>query len=352
MEPLIREWLGDFKSVHTQRVYRRGLEDYQHILGFQNWETYLNGGDYVEDLRKFAESLNGRAPNTVLIKVTAVRSFLKDKEKDIDNGRWRRLVKRGFIPRKEPITRDRIPTKEELARILTCSNTMLRAIVLFAISSGCRVGEISTLRLADCELDYNPPRAFLRGEATKNHRGRTVYMSREAADAIKAWLTAKTKKRKKNGAAFDPAYVFGVSVTNIQTCWKDALIRSEVTDKCQTSGTYRCHFHTLRKFFRTNIGLSPEYVEYLLGHSMGMDNSYFRPYEVELEKLYTANMHRVSVFEGNMGEVGEELDRMKQENENLRKKVETLSEESSKVRNLERQMKAMETLMDAIAAKG
>ena len=109
------------------------------------------------------------------------------------------MVKHGFVPRDDTVVRDRIPTREELMRVLGCSGVMLRALVLFCVSSGARVGETCAMRVDDLELSADPPRVHLRGEATKNHRDRTVFMSREAAEAIKVWLRAKTKGLKKSG---------------------------------------------------------------------------------------------------------------------------------------------------------
>jgi len=346
MEPLVEAWLQDFKSLDTRKVYGFGLASFQRVLGFPSWEQYVAGGpDAVGDLRKFCEAWSSRPPNTVLTKITAVRSFLKDQGVNVDGLDWQRLVKRGFVPRSEVVMRDRIPTREELARVLSCSGTMMRAVILFCVSSGARVGESCAMRVDDLDLSADPPRAHLRGASTKNHRGRTVFMSREAAEVLRVWLKVKTKLKKKDGEAFSRDLVFGVLSRQVQYAWNNILRKADVTDRCSVTHRLRCHFHTLRKYFRTNIGLPPEYTEYLLGHSIGLDSAYFRPYESELEKLYLANMHRVSVFEGENEKVGRELAKVREENLTLQKRVQALDEKNLKIGELQGQVQGLNTAM-------
>ena len=255
------------------------------------------------------------------------------------------MVKHGFVPRDDTVVRDRIPTREELMRVLGCSGVMLRALVLFCVSSGARVGETCAMRVDDLDLSADPPRVHLRGEATKNHRDRTVFMSREAAEAIKVWLRAKTKGLKKSGEAFSVDLVFGVTLRQVGEAWHSALRKAEVMDRCSSTGRLRCHFHTLRKYFRTNIGLPPEYTEYLLGHSIGLDGAYFRPYESELEKLYLANMHRISVFEGENEKVSLELAKMREENLMLQRRAQAQDEKNLKMGALQDQVEGLTLLV-------
>ena len=107
-------------------------------------------------------------------------------------------------------TKDKAPTKQQLKNILNYLDIKGKALVLFLVSSGCKIGETLQLALKDIKLETDPPTAHIRGKTTKGGVGeRTVYFSYEARDSIKAWLQIKDAVTKKNGEHYDIERVFG-----------------------------------------------------------------------------------------------------------------------------------------------
>src|SRR4030067_3834610 len=106
--------------------------------------------------------------------------------------------------------------------------------------------------------------------------GRSVRMSYEARDAIKDWMKIKGTLRKKTGAKFDTEHVFPFSVKGARIMWDNAIIKAGLNQRDSETKRYVLHFHSLRKFFRTNIGLDFDLTNALMGHNEYLDASYRR----------------------------------------------------------------------------
>lgn len=140
----LEKWLNEeFSSKATIHVYRCGLNKFCRILSIENMQDYFQGlteTKLQEDFKRFVASLNGSPSKTVSIYMTAVRVFFADKGFEINS--VQKMRRRGFIPRRiRAETQDRIPTIEELRTILNYADSEGRALILFLLSSGCRIGE-------------------------------------------------------------------------------------------------------------------------------------------------------------------------------------------------------------------
>ncbi len=100
--------------------------------------------------------------------------------------------------------------------------------------------------------------------------------------------------------------------------------------------------HGFRKFFDTqciNHNMNPLYCEYLMGHKSGLIKSYFKPTDTEL-------------LEGNDKSVGYSgvipyltINATDEENEQLRRQIETLQVEKSQIEALQKEMDAIRELV-------
>jgi integrase len=129
----------------------------------------------------------------------------------------------------------------------------MTTIVVLAINTGLRRGEIFGLRGADLDLD----RAHLtvRGTGAKSGQTRYVPLNQEALNALKAWPTP------------DPtAYVFpgeieDAPLTDIKTAWREIVKTAKLKDFT---------FHDLRHTFASKLvmaGVDLNTVRELLGHA-------------------------------------------------------------------------------------
>jgi integrase len=63
-----------------------------------------------------------------------------------------------------------------------------RALVLFLVSSGVRIGDTVSLKDSHVELSANPPIVRVRREYTKEGDNFTTFISKEAKLALQEWL--------------------------------------------------------------------------------------------------------------------------------------------------------------------
>ena len=301
----MNRWLEEnFPNENTKKTYFLGLREFFEFVGVPDVE-YLRRVDdevFVRDLKRFIESNRYRPPLTLNVWVAAIKSFFTDHGVRIDEVEWRR-IRRRFLPPPRELTVDTAGKHEEWKRILSHMDIKGRSLFLFLLSSGARIGETLQLKVSDLDLDSDPPRAFIRATYTKGgHGGRIVFMSYEARDAIREWLSVKNKLLKRvspqySSQTWDVNLVWPISGSTAWRILNDALKKTGLDDRDFTTGRFKIHLHSTRKFFRSNIGLDDALVHALMGHEGYLDRSYLRTDPDRAAEEYKANMHRVMIFE-------------------------------------------------------
>jgi hypothetical protein len=123
-------------------------------------------------------------------------------------------------------------------------------------------------------------------------------MSDEARDAIREWLKVKDSKQKPaSHGDYSGPLVFPFSHNAVGRVWTRALKEAGFGQDDPKTHYSIYHMHTLRKFFRTQMGLAgvPDMIVHAwMGHSAYLSKAYDRP--KELAKLYRDHMGAVSVY--------------------------------------------------------
>ncbi len=154
---------------------------------------------------------------------------------------------------KEASPRDRWLTHEEEARVLGASPPSLRELVLFALHTGMRLGEILALTWRAVDLVRNTATVF----QSKNGTRRTIPLNQTA----RALLKAKAKVR-----ALHTEHVFQseahtpLDPNNVRRAFRRAVEQAEIEE---------LHVHDLRHTFATRLvqaGVDLYKVQRLLGH--------------------------------------------------------------------------------------
>ncbi len=334
-DPVLKEWLTEFKSKKTQQCYLSALRKFKQNLGIESLNEYIkNTQDSTPDLKRFLISMDGSPSKSIHANVSAVRSFLKDHDISFSENGWKKLKRRGFMPKRiRAETRDKKLSKTQLRKILNYLDIKGRAQVLFLLSSGCRVGESVKLKINDLDLKSDPPCAYIRAENTKNGVGaRTVYFSYEAKDAINDWLEIKDTIKKRNGMPFSKDLVFDWAINTARYMWDRAIEKAGLDAKDEKTHCRIYHLHGLRKFFRSQIGLDVDLTHALMGHSGYLDDSYVRLNQNEIAEAYKEAIPNVSVYavmDGALRKTTEEqatkIDELKTSLSELRIKFEGLS---------------------------
>jgi len=228
--------------------------------------------ELVAEVQAFVNRLleEGKAPKTIQAYLSAVKGFLEINNIEVPAA-WRRVRK----PRVYVRSIDRAPTFEELRRVYTYADLDTRALLLFLLSSGCRIGEALSIRRDDLQDEAGIHRVRIRPEIAKDRIGRYAFITSEASEAVQAHL--KTHDSPK---------VFPQSRTKAYHKLTRSFEKGIVVRKSE--GRRDIHPHSLRKLFFTTAlkVLGRELAEALIGHKQYLDQAYRRLTEEELAAYY------------------------------------------------------------------
>lgn len=286
------EFLQDCAKLPTYKTYRSALNQYLSLtlntpinkenLDF-SWEHYLKTRHNVmEDLVNFPKKCKTLArplsPKTVNLYLQITLMYLKECGVSIDETQTRRLKK--TRPKNRAVSREAELDRTVIRKILSHADTRQRAEILIAVSSGMRIGEILGITATDLNLAAVPAEIYIPATIAKNDTARTVFISREAKNALEGWLAVRDTelRRKKSRNSVPDTRIFPYSAAN-EIARFNALLRQ--------SGTYsadpqtrraQIHYHSFRKFFLTEFKLAAaaEVAEELAGHTGYLSQSYRR----------------------------------------------------------------------------
>jgi len=274
----------------------------------------------LNDFVIFADKL-GKRPATIKLWVTAVKGLLRQFGIKIYSEDFRQLVR---IP-KDIKTREAPLTKEILVRLLRNLPPKLQAVILVAIASGMRIGEIVQLRLSDIDFESNPTKILIRAVMTKTRESRETFLTSEATNTLKDYLsrffgwkegesnanlqdfiifgrTTLSRSSIKNGVGFGTMRKQDNELLHTpEIVAKNVLIGSlkkhisKVPDlaKLNENGRMVIHFHAFRKFFYTILSnaVGSNYAHALMGHHEYLDTYYNLPEEKKKELYLKAEPH-------------------------------------------------------------
>ncbi len=171
--------------------------------------------------------------------------------------------------------RDRVLSREEEMRLLAACNgrrAHLRSILICALDTGMRRGEILQLRWKDVNIEEGI--ITIRATTTKTMRPRSVPMSTRLREEL---------KRMREKAPDDTEFlVFGI----------DSDVKHGFTSACEEAGIEDFHFHDCRHTATTRLaqsGLSPLEVMRITGHSqLTTLTRYFNQTNEQLKKAAAA----------------------------------------------------------------
>jgi len=326
-KPTIRNFLIMTKNERIEStVYERNRTEY-----FIDKYVLDNDRVFLDDFKSCILMLlkEEYSPNTVNTSTSQIKKFFNRlnpnryiiTDVDMDD------IKLSLLPPRGPVTKDEIPTKNELKLILTYLSVKNRALFLFLISTGVRIGAALQLKITDLNLDVDPPYAQIRTAYTKRGLGgRKVWFNPETKEAIQAWLNVKDtyRKRGKRGGYFDKKLVFGMGYGSTLKAYQMALKKAGLDQRDPNTKLRirKYHIHTLRKFFRTQMGDAgmPDMITHaLMGHKAYLSKAYDRPQK--LAETYVKYMKAVTIFERDIEtEIRQEYKKIKAEKDAMFKK--------------------------------
>ncbi len=236
----------------TLRVYK-GI--------FKTFVPFLRGA-YVNEVTPEtidsykAKRLKEVSPVTVNIELRMLKAAFSTAK------RWRMTAHNPFdevsfarVPEQAPLCLNR----EDLQKLLACIREgWFRDVVLFAVMTGMRRGEILNLRWSEVDLERKIVNIETNATWKTKHGKRRVVPLNETAALL---LAARVGKSPSD-------YVFTLNDQKISESWVSHLFKRYVREAKLSNPRYR--FHSLRHTMATNLlraGESIHVVQRILGHS-------------------------------------------------------------------------------------
>ncbi len=338
-------------SHDSVRTYNTGINKLQKYVTEEHnsdldcivHELKTNKRDVYEFLRDFVIYLDksGLKPRSVGTVIAAVKSFLRYGGIKIYAEDFKQTVR---MPRKtKPV--EMPMTKALIAKLLRQVSFKMQTCIIFCIASGVRIGELVQIRLDDIDFESTPTKIRIRAETTKTGDGRETFLTSEATEYLKEYLTRYFDwKEKEPNHQLDGKYLFGrtsISKTHIKSDKElkvhpisaaKLLLQKTLADSLKKSPDLNMkvgynrnaiHFHNFRKFFRTTVGnnVGRDFAEAIIGHRFYMDTYYTLSEEKKREMYQQAEPYlTISDFKA----VEKNLQDMTVKHTRLEKKVDEL----------------------------
>jgi integrase len=266
----IEDFLSQYNSESTLNVYRSALREYFKLLFPKLQEhkietldeklvdtslDYINQDrDFRKDLMRYRKHISTNAPKTIITKLAVLIRYFESNQITFNKNFRRNLQGRAT----EAISKEHVPDKTEINRILEYMPIQARTLSIVLVSSGMRIGEALSIKLDDLELDQEPTRINLRASYTETKKSRLVFISTEAKKLLLEWLDYRPRFIEKNSEYLDDGIkamysemVFPFTGSNFRKHWGNVLKKAGLFEKDPETNRMTIRPHNLRKFFRT-----------------------------------------------------------------------------------------------------
>jgi len=330
-------YLFALKSPLTREKYQKRIEKFFDFIGMKGETieeksfyfvklTEIEGNQWVfNSVLKFMMYQLERVNKKEIVGST-VQNYLKSiklfcEMADI-NIQWRKIT-RG-LPKGKSYADDRIPTDEEVQRLLEYPDRRIKTIVYTMTSSGIRLGAWDYLRWGNIKPIEKEGIGVVAAKMIV-YEGEDeeyfTFISQEAFLALNDWIQYRQKSGEiidenrwlmrdlwdtgalKEGKGFvtKPKRLASSGIKRLieRAIWAQGLRKKlENGKKRHPYAT----IHSFRKWFKTRCeiaGMKPINIEKLLSHSIGISNSYYRPTENELLEDYLKCIDLISLDKEN-----------------------------------------------------
>ena len=173
-------------------------------------------------------------------------------------------------------------SEDEETKLLAVATPFLRSMIIAALDTGMRQGEMLAVRFGD--IDWTRQLIVLRGVTTKSKRTRAVPISTARLKAVLVWLRLVVEGNRKPDDALVFSDEIGEPVGRFRTAWVTAVLKSHgvrpewksynwtaLTPACQQAfKEINLHWHDLRHEYASRLverGVPLAQVRDLLGHA-------------------------------------------------------------------------------------
>ena len=215
---------------------------------------------------------------------------------------WRKISKFATVTEEEAKTKDRAYTHEEIGRMLERATLRMKAMILLLASTGMRLGALPPLKLRNMIRLADPEDVYQITIYEGSKEEYITFCTPKAAKAIASYLDSRCDAGEHFfpasplfRAEFDPEdqlqarnKIRPMTLGAINSNLRPILDRSAISPRHtlvegEQAGRIRkdvMRAHGFRKFTNTQMvqaDLKGAPKEMLLGHSIGLDDKYYRP---------------------------------------------------------------------------
>lgn len=366
----VSQFLRQYDSRNTQLSLKTGLKQFFKLMYSESKEDldalsmrYLNEErDFRGDIIQFKESLKGKAPKTIVARLNAIRVFLSDNEIMFPNRFFKTLNGKS----QEAISEEEMPTKAKLKKLLDYMPLQGKAFTMFLVSTGCRGGEASQIRIDEVDWESDVPKVKIRGAITKTGKKRITFITPETKELLQEWLRFRPQyiEQARQRGAFKrkseyeyEGLLFPFTAKNFGYLWRNTLKKAGLLKTDSRTGWTTLKPHTLRKFFRVMVGRhGRDEAECLMGHQTGLNRIYARfigeAGERRLEEIYRKAIPDLSIRETQ--DVSDVLERIEIKATEKDRQIQALEQQlgglrarTSKVEELEKQISKLQKEVQA-----
>jgi integrase len=207
--------------------------------------------------------------------------------------------------------RRRRVSEEEEAALLAVASPVLRSMIIAALDTGMRRGEMLALRFGD--IDWKRRLIVLRGTTTKSRKTRIVPIGTSRLLSVLQWL-----RLDSTGADGEPLKTF-------KKAWLVAVLKAHGIDPHWRKGDYKdltsecqqrfreinLHWHDMRHEYASRLverGVPLAQVRDLLGHASILTTERYDNQKLEALQAAVERLERGKTFEPGPAEAGHYLD--------------------------------------------
>lgn len=192
------------QSTNTAKIYSKRLGTFQQFV----LQTYPNLSiDYllqnllqgkIDVYNLFSQYIGylqrkgTMSPISIKMYVLTAKILLEFFDVEISSIKWKRKVRmeRPVLSKKESLT------KEDIQHIISsCPSIKLKTYLLWLAATSCRASESLSVRMGDINFKVSPATCHLRGKQTKTKTSRTLLLTKELTEQLKAWIKYKYRVR-------------------------------------------------------------------------------------------------------------------------------------------------------------
>jgi integrase len=351
----VKRWINGIQvdhtgSHHTTSYYLRWLKKFVDWIGknpdqlIEERKQQLKSEDMTvkrkaeEELRRSSAELEEEYKRSTIRTIhSTVKSFYKYNYVPLQLRTPKKIASHGLQPH----------TTEEIKSLHDVANLRDRAIVLCLAESGMSSEDFIELTYGDIKQDYeaNKDTIHLKVIRRKAQVAYETFFGKNATTALRRYIEARKRR--------------GETITDQTMLWKsrkgkggfqtpDSInwLLQRLGEKTGITSSP----HRFRKFFETNMGTKAPslLVKYWMGHSLGVESSYFVPSVEDQRKAYLEAYEKIDILKIepkiSRKELWEEFSRMKEIEDIPDKDLEPLAKKKGmtipEIRNLVRMPQA------------